>query len=129
MSQLNIHTSKTIKQIACIALCSSLLVACANMHKPPRVYWGSYSETLYQLKKEPSQASLSAHQAELLKILEKSKGWNILPPPGVCAELGKLYLEQGDKTMALSFLEQEVTHYPEAKPLISRVINNINKDS
>lgn len=129
MRGLNKHTSKIIKQVACITLCSSLFVACANMNKPPRVYWGSYSETLYQLKKEPSEASLTSHQGELLKIIEKSKGWNILPPPGVCAELAKIYLEQGDKKLALSFLEQEVAHYPEAKPLISRVIGNINKDS
>jgi hypothetical protein len=114
-----------MKKIFITALTCLLIAGCAG--KAPRVYWGGYSETLYDLKKEPSEATASAHTAELEEIIAKSDSWRILPPPGVCAELGKTYFEQGKKDLARQLINKETEHYPESKALMSRLIKNIDE--
>lgn len=109
-----------------VAACISLS-GCAGNQKAPNMYWGQYSQTLYDLKKEPSDAAAAAHQAQLEEIITKSDEWGILPPPGVSAELGKVYFEQGNTDLAIQFMNREAENYPESKPLMSQLINQIKK--
>lgn len=115
-----------------VFLSIAFISGCAGLNtKAPRVYWGDYSDTLYELKKEPSPETIANHKFELEEIISKSKAWHILPPPGICAELGKLYLENGDTSHARELMNQEALHYPESKVLIAMLLNNIesrNKD-
>jgi hypothetical protein len=86
------------------------------------LYWGNYSETLYQTKKSPSEATLAKHQAELHSIIDVSAQKGLKVPPGIAAELGRLYARKGDSAMAASFFNKEAQTYPEAQYLMSQLL-------
>ena len=117
-----------MKNILFVLLISTFLAACAT--KPaPRVYWGNYSDSLYELKKEPSAKTILTHKQELEEIISKSEAWKILPPPGISAELGKLYLEAGDKERAVQMIKQEALNYPEAQTLVALLLRNMEEQN
>jgi len=115
-----------MKNMLLVLLSATLLAACATK-PPPRVYWGNYSDSLYELKKEPSAQTLSTHKQELEEIISKSETWKILPPPGVSAELGKLYLEAGDKEQAIQLIKQEAFNYPESQTLVALLLRSMEE--
>jgi len=84
-------------------------------------YWGDYSETLYNLKHEPNEATLVAHQTQLLLIINTAPEEGQKVPPGVCAEYGYLLLKIGSKKDGLKYLDQEVSLYPESEIFIKRL--------
>ncbi len=47
-------------------------------------------------------------------------------PPGIQAELGKIYAEQQNPEMAMSMLRAEMETYPESAVLLQRVIDQAN---
>jgi hypothetical protein len=99
-----------------------VLVACA----PKSMYqWGGYEDSLYRGYKEPEKmvalrTSLESHLVKLKTSGEKA-------PPGMNAEVGTLYLQAGDKAKAVTFYDQERNAWPESKPLMDALIQNINK--
>lgn len=106
-----------------------LITGCATQSKPPRVYWGQYSKTLYQLKSEPSEVTAAQHKAQLEEIVSKSQEWGIKPPPGICAELGKVYFERGQTDLAVEFMNKEAVSYPESSQLMTQIIQKIKNKS
>ena len=62
------------------------IVGCATSNT--NYYWGNYSETLYNLKKDPGDDSLNKHIEELKRIISESKDKELRVPPGIHAELG-----------------------------------------
>jgi hypothetical protein len=86
-------------------------------------YWGDYSNTLYHLKKTPSDESVLKHQQALEKIIEESKTRNLVVPPGVYAELGYIYLRQNKNQIAIQYFKMEKQIYPESALLMQRLEN------
>ncbi len=110
-----------------LAIALSFLSGCAGMKShPPRLYWGNYSESLYEYKKSPSPATLNSHKETLQDIIETSNNYGILPPPGVSAELGKIYIEAGDKNKGIEFINKEATDYPESRQLMALLLKKVN---
>jgi hypothetical protein len=97
-----------------------LLSGCATV-SPANLYWGNYSNTLYQVKKNPGDETKKAHQIELQSIVEKSKEKNLRVPPGIYAELGMYAKELGDDSAAKQYFNLEQETYPESGPLMKRV--------
>ena len=85
-------------------------------------YWGNYSSTLYNLKKDPGEESLTKHISELQRIIEKSNDKNLKVPPGIHAELGYRLAEINQNQQARIELTNEVNTYPESKTFIERVL-------
>lgn len=108
---------------ASLLLCCVLLGACAS--KPPYMFWGNYSQTLYDYKKEPSPETRARHAEQMEYIIERSESLKIAPPPGVCAELGKLYIDMGQQAKGIAMLNKEVELYPEAQPLMTMVLKQV----
>jgi hypothetical protein len=96
------------------------LAGCAA---PSMYYWGDYSNTLYHLKKTPSDESVLKHQQALEKIIEESKTRNLVVPPGVYAELGYIYLRQNKNQIAIQHFKMEKEIYPESALLMQRLEN------
>jgi hypothetical protein len=96
------------------------LAGCAA---PRQYYWGDYSNTLYHLKKTPSDESVLKHQQALEKIIEESKTRNLVVPPGVYAELGYIYLRQNKNQIAIQYFKMEKQIYPESALLMQRLEN------
>jgi len=105
-------------KLGCIVVLAILLSGCAGQRM---YYWGDYSETLYQSKKNPSDQSMLNHQQSLEKILEESRKNNLRVPPGVYAELGYIYFRQNKKDLAIQNFKMEKALYPESALLMDRL--------
>lgn len=106
-----------------LALISLLVIGCATPISQSNLYWGRYSHTLYNTKKEPGEESNQAHEKELLSIVEKSQEKNLRVPPGIYAELGIFALERGDKNAAANYFRLEQSIYPEGEALMQKALN------
>jgi hypothetical protein len=95
--------------------------------KPPRMYWGNYSQSLYEYKKSPTPANLHAYKYALQEIITTSKTYKILPPPGISAELGSLYLQEGKQAEGIALINQEAHDYPESRQLMALVLKRSNQ--
>lgn len=103
-----------------ILLCITATLGCTTP-SASGFYWGKYPQTLYALKKNPSPATRLRHQQELLRLIDYAHQRNTRIPPGVYAELGKQYLDQGDETTAFAYFEKEQQLYPESAVLMQQI--------
>lgn len=97
---------------------ASAISGCATQTSDANLYWGNYSNTLYKVKKSPSESTKTAHEAELLKIVQVSEEKGLRVPPGVFAELAVLSAERGEESESQAYLSKETSLYPEAGTLI-----------
>jgi hypothetical protein len=115
-----------VKNLLLITGLLFILVGCGSTSKEP-FYWGKYSTTLYDYKKNPGQEKLDAHKKELLSIMETSAKKNKLVPPGVNAEYGYILLQEGNEQEGLEYLSKEVELYPESEVFITRLKDEYKK--
>ena len=112
--------------IALVALGFSMInFGCATQQQ--MYYWGDYSDTLYDVKKDPGVESLAKHKEMLENIVEESEKRNLRIPPGVCAELGYIYALQNNTKTAISLFEREKQIYPESTIFMDRLIQQSEK--
>lgn len=107
-----------------IALTGILFLSgCATMSvSQSGLYWGKYSHTLYELKKNPGEDTRAKHIAEMNDIIQKSNEKNLRVPPGVYAELGMYSLEDGNQGKANDYFNLELGTYPESKAMINQIL-------
>lgn len=91
------------------------------------LYWGDYSATLYEFKKNPTDVTRAEHVESLVDVIEKSKKQGLRVPPGVYAELGSMYLEEGKTSEGSQYLQEEVNTYPESQRFISIIQGRVNQ--
>lgn len=84
-------------------------------------YWGDYSRSLYDLRKDGTEENLLKHKLVLEKIVEASNQRNLRVPPGVYAELGFIYFRQNKTEEAIRYFELEERTYPESRLLMDRL--------
>jgi hypothetical protein len=82
------------------------------------LYWGNYSDSLYNYKKEPSDETRQRHIKSLKDIIATSDKKGIRVPPGVLIELAIMEIESGSPESANSLLDRELSLYPESKILV-----------
>jgi hypothetical protein len=107
-------------RLICVLLISMFLTSCATP-SASGFYWGKYPQTLYAYKKNPSPATRMQHQNELLRLMDYADSRNTRVPPGIYAEMGKLYLDQGDRAIALGYFAKEKQLYPESAVLLDQL--------
>ncbi len=100
---------------------SVTLLASCTTPSPSGFYWGRYPQTLYAYKKKPSPTTRMQHQNELMRLIDYANSHNTRVPPGVYAELGKLYLDQGDEVIAFNYFQKEQQLYPESAVLFTQI--------
>lgn len=85
--------------------------------------WGQYQETLFVVYQEPAQ------KEEALKnyvdFVETGGTPQHPLAPGLYAEAGTFMLEQGDMDSALKFYKLEYEAWPESRPMLSMLIENL----
>lgn len=102
----------------------------AGCAKHPQMYaWGDYSESLYNLKKEPTAENLANHKKILLEIMEESKEQSLRVPPGVYCEYGYILLKEGKSAEAMEYFDREQKTYPESTVFVQRLIADVNKQA
>ena len=98
------------------------LSGCVTTVSQSNLYWGNYSNTLYMVKKEPSEETKATHEKELQSIVEKSKEMNLRVPPGIYAELGLYATERGDNDDAQNYFRLEQDTYSEGAILMQHTL-------
>jgi hypothetical protein len=91
----------------------------------PLYKWGGYDDALYAsykdvTKTEALRIRLESHISEMEKGQQKVA-------PGLYAELGTLYLQSGSAEQAMRFYARERDTWPESRPLMSALIQNIER--
>ena len=105
-----------LKTVAVGALVATALASCAPT---TRFEWGAYEGSLYASAKRPDQKE--AFRTALLRAIEKGRESNRIAP-GLNAELGYLYLEEGDTQKAVSYFEEEMRLFPESRKFLASVV-------
>lgn len=87
--------------------------------------WGGYDDALYAsykdtTKTEALRIKLETHISEMEKNQQKVA-------PGLYAELGTLYLQAGSAEKAMRFYASERDTWPESRPLMSALIQNLER--
>ncbi|MBC8367819.1 DUF4810 domain-containing protein [bacterium] len=102
-----------------------LLVVFASGCVPQKqiYYWGDYSSTLYDTKKDATDESILEHMTELQTLIQKSEELGKRIPPGICCEYGFYLLMSGEKEKALEYFNRESQLYPESKPFVSFLVS------
>ena len=97
--------------------------ACAT--SPQTLYsWESYETQVYAyLKGENQEAQIEALESDKEKIEASGKAF----PPGFYAQLGLLYTEAGDSTMAITCFETEKALFPEAATYMDFILKNYER--
>lgn len=102
-----------------IALAGAMaLTACASHDE--RFEWGHYEGALYVYAKKPEKRA--DYKQALVEAIAKGRKENRVAP-GLLAELGYVYLEDGDMASAIPLFEEEMKRFPESRTFLSGVVS------
>ena len=93
------------------------LSACSTVSS--RFEWGGYEGALYAYSKTPDKRP--QYIAALEMAVKRGRTADKVAP-GLLAELGYLYLEDGDTAHAVPLFEEEMTRFPESRAFLSAVV-------
>lgn len=106
---------------ATVVAAALLAVACSG---PRTMYdWGKYEETLFIHFHDPA---LKEEALKKFIRLVESGGKTTRPvAPGLYAEAGTFMLEAGDLKSALKFYQMEYEAWPESRPMLGVLMENL----
>lgn len=104
-----------------------LALLAAGCTKQPTLYnYGAYSESYYVYKQDPDAKTLLAMQQAIEKaIADSGDSISRRVPPGMYANLGYIYLKQGNSKEAIHDFEMEKKLYPESAHFMDRMIKKV----
>lgn len=102
---------------AALLAAAALLSACSTTTS--RFEWGGYESALYTYAKKPDRRP--DYQKALEAAISRGRATDRVAP-GLLAELGYLYLEDGDVGHAIPLFEEEMTRFPESRAFLSAVV-------
>ena len=105
-----------LKTLTVSIVALSFLTQCAPA---TRFSWGNYEDALYVYYKSPS--GRDAYKKALVDAIDRGKKQNNVAP-GMLAELGYLYLEDGNTAQATQLFQEEIQRFPESRPFLDRII-------
>jgi hypothetical protein len=88
-------------------------------------YWGNYSVSYFEMVKDRSPETIAKRISALEEIIEQSEERDLRVPPGIYAELGMFFVEDGRKEDGMVQFENEIAVYPESKPFIERLVSRL----
>ncbi|MDH3354572.1 MAG: DUF4810 domain-containing protein [Chromatiales bacterium] len=114
-------------KILLIAITLTILSGCGTNVSKSKLYWGSYSNTLYKTRTDPGAETTQLHLKELESIVNKSKEMGLRVPPGIYAEIGFIHMSKNEAKKASVFFELESKEYPESKKFISTLMTKYSR--
>lgn len=118
-----------MKKLMHLAFIAFLGTGCAVNKEMPLYDWGTYSQDYYVYLKQNTPESQEKLIATLNSIINnQSKTIRQVPPPGVCADLGYLLVQQGKVDEGILLMAKEVEYYPESAQLINSMVKRIKED-
>jgi hypothetical protein len=105
-----------------------LLSGCAPKQTQTIYNYQGYSHAYYQAMKESSEESRLALQQEIISVINaQDKGLSGRVPPGMYANLGYIYLLEGNAKLATENFTLEMQTYPESQQFMELMINQTNR--
>lgn len=109
--------NKTVVLAACL-----LLGGCAQ----GALYdWGVYEQKLYESYKNP--AAVHELRAALEEQIAAARRARQRVPPGLYAEVGTLYLQEGLSAKAIEYYRLERDAWPESRGLMDTIVANLER--
>jgi hypothetical protein len=109
----------------CLLFAATLLVIAGCAQRSQLYQWQEYDRKLYSYYKDPTTSKTFLQQLEThVGVLETA---GQVPPPGIYAEIGTLYLEGGDAKKAAVFYRKEAAAWPPSAPLMNTLITALEK--
>jgi hypothetical protein len=87
-----------------------------------RFEWGTYENALYAYSKTPEAKEV--YRSSLVAALRNGEASNRVAP-GLNAELGYLYMEEGRTAEAIQYFEAEKRLFPESNRFMDQVITRL----
>jgi len=85
--------------------------------------WHDYDSNLFKYYQKPETAeAFRAEMETAVQEVEKSKG---KIAPGLCAEIGTLYLQKGDRASAVTWYKKERDIWPDSAAFMGALITNL----
>ncbi len=109
----------TRNYVVAIATLASAMILTGCATNSSRFEWGNYESALYVYSKKPDKRP--EYQAALQAAIEKGHKEGKVAP-GMLAELGYLYLDDGNVADAIPLFEEEMRTFPESRPFLTTVI-------
>jgi len=104
-----------------VVMAAVLATGCATGNK--QLYdWGQYEQTLFVVYHEPEYKEQALDN--YMTFVREHNGRRTLAP-GLYAEAGTFLLEQGDVDGAVAFYKMEYEHWPESRPMLGILIENL----
>jgi len=95
---------------------------------PSTLYqWGEYENYLYKRYNKPGSVSAQEEIIQIENQLEQTYSNDRMPPPGLHAHLGYLYISDGQSSRALEQFNAEKKLFPESKKFIDGLIKRMKK--
>lgn len=108
------------KKLFLVTLIALLTTGCATS---AQMYdWGDYEQTLFSVYHEPEYKEKALD--DYLNFVREHEGQTPLAP-GLYAEAGTFLLEQGDVNGAIAFYKMEYERWPESRPMLGILIENL----
>lgn len=105
-----------------VALCA--LSGCAS---PGLYYWGHYEDLIYDTYAKPGTADSGTQVAKLTEDIDKAHAEGKAVPPGVHAQLGYVYYQQGNLGGAEHEFQTEKQLFPESTVFIDGLLKRMNR--
>lgn len=106
-----------------------IALAMAGCASQPLYDWGGYDQLLYKTYKEPAEAKnmKAALEAHIAAVDQGGESSQRRLPPGIYAELGTLYLQEGAVNEAIALYKRERDAWPESRGLMDAMIANLER--
>ena len=106
-----------------LAVAALLLAGCQTAR--PLYYWGNYEPITYESYVKPDKATAEIQIEKLQEDIQKASATNLGVPPGLHAQLGYLYYQQGKLDLAEKEFSAEKALFPESGPFIDRLLHPV----
>jgi hypothetical protein len=116
----------TVKTHTRLIIALPVLMLLASCAADSGLYrWHGYDQKLFSYYQKPETADEFRVEMETA-VQEVEKGGGRVAP-GICAEIGTLYLQKSDKTSAVMWYKKERDIWPESVSLMDALIATLQK--
>jgi hypothetical protein len=113
-----------IKIIGLISIACLLFMGCS----PSTIYqWGDYEDFLYKRYNKPGSITTQEEINTIENQLAQTYSNEQMPPPGLHAHLGYLYISDGQRDRAIEHFNVEKKLFPESTHFIDGLIERMTK--
>lgn len=118
-------TMRLVQSLIAVAV-GCAMSACA----PKTIYsWGHYEDLVYNTYATPGKADTTTQVAVLTEDIDKAQAAGKKVPPGVHAQLGFAYYQQGNPDAAMAQFKAEEQLYPESSRFIDGILKRMQQPS